>query len=588
MSNIVNSLVLRNTSEMSAEEIRQIELQYQREGLDLEYRRKLQIMELKRPGARMVYANQETAAMEIIQQFALGKIWIVLIAPPGAGKTGVILEVLRQLGQHVDIKHQIHIKDMLVITGMSDTEWTKTMKDGMLPSLENTVYHRAMLRGANAMNSMENGIIVTDECHVAAQQNQTIDKKLKEAGLKKIETLKLRNMRMLDVSATPEGVLADLKDWREYTAVIKLQPDEKYKGFETMKNEGRLLNAKDYDMDKYEDAEKFIKLLDTRYRACPTKKYFAFRISSATARGNINTACKELGWNIPQNHDSTDRVEDIDTLMEKAPEKHTVFFVKGFWRASKRLVRKHVGATYEAPTVRPDDTSKSQGLTARFCSTFEWEGEQLDVNLRPLHFDELDSIDRYIAWYNGGCDYKEAAYRAPRLRSDGEGRVVHPKTKAHPSGVVGVETVDEDPIANDVAHAAEPPERQRAAHTGERHRHSKNPRKYRPFASLDEARAFYSRRFGSDAGFASKLHQCKDEGPNKGKFMCSFSNLKTGVHTVEVVESHLKSGNLWGENQNKLYSEDAPLPQIGTVKVGYKNETPTFFLCVSSLTNFDL
>jgi hypothetical protein len=586
MSNTTNTSVLRDTSNMSAEQIREVELECQREELQIQYRKKLRLLELKRHGARIVYANQESAAMQIIQQFMLGKVWVALVAPPGAGKTGVILEVLRQLGQHSDIKHQIHTKDMLVITGMSDTDWTKTMKDGMLPALENTVHHRAMLRGTN-VSSMENGIIVTDECHVAAQQNQTIDKKLKEAGLKSIETLRLRNMRMLDVSATPEGVLADLTNWREHTALVVLQPDEKYKGFQTMKDEGRLLNAKDYDMDKYEDAEKFLKLLDARYARCPTKKYFAFRISSPTARGNINTACKQLGWAEPQNHDSSDRVEDIDAVMDKAPEKHKVFFVKGFWRASKRLVRKHVGATYEAPTIRPDDTSKSQGLTARFCNTFDWEGEQLDTNLRPLHFDDLDSIDRYLNWWNGGCDYKEAAYRAPRLRSDGEGNVLHPKTKAHPSGIDGVDTLDEDPSSNDEVPPPAPVERQRAAPVGPRRAPRNNFRKHLPFPTLDAARRHYVTRFGSDIGFGSRLHTCKEEGPNNGKFMCSFSDIKTGVHSVEVVESHLGSGNLWGENQNKLYATP-PLPQIGTVKVGYKDNTPTFYLCVSSLTDFDL
>lgn len=429
---------------MSAEQIRELELENQRDTIRLQYN---QILKMKRltSGANfnLVYPNQAEAAAEIISQYARGARWVVLVAPPGAGKTGVILDVLRQLGEHNDSRYQIRIDDMLLMTGMSDTDWTKTMTDGMLPAFANTIYHRGALRRREGLDSMANGIIVTDECHVAAAENQTIDKTLLRAGLKDIDALRERNMRMLDVSATPEGVLADLQKWRAETAVVMLRPDEKYKGFQTMKDESRLLNAKEYDLNEYDSAKKLLQFFENRYKDSKTKKYFAFRIYSAAAEGNIRNACKSLGWDCTS-HNSKDRVDKIDSEMELAPTKHKVFLVKGFWRASKRLVRKHVGGTYESPTARPDDTGKSQGLTARFCNTFDWEGEQVEVAKRPIHFDDVDSIDRYLAWWSKDCDYMAAAYKAPRLESDGAGKVRHPKTKANPEGIVGVEA-DEDP-----------------------------------------------------------------------------------------------------------------------------------------------
>jgi hypothetical protein len=337
---------------------------------------------------------------------------------------------------------------MLVITGMSDNDWTKTMKEGMLDALHPTIHHRGELRSMDTLESMRNGIIITDECHVACQIDQTIDKKLNSAGLKSIETLKRRNMRMLDVSATPESVLHDLTRWKEYTEIVVLKPDIKYKGFQSMIDESRLRNAKDFDLDKLEDAERLIKIFDDRYKASKTKKYFAFRLGqSSTARDNIRDACKKFGWEDPVNHDSQERVQNIDAQMGTAPPKHTVFFVKGFWRASKRLVRQHAGGTYEAPTIRPDDTSKSQGLTARFCSTFDWEGEQQTVDLRPLHFDDLDSIRRYQGWWRAGTDYTQAAYSAPRMRSNGKGKVNAPMSKVHHEGIEGVDVIEEVPKA---------------------------------------------------------------------------------------------------------------------------------------------
>lgn len=424
---------------MSADQIRKLHLDNQRETIRQQYKFKCDLLHLTRVGAKVVYANQAEAANKIITEFMSGKVWVVLVAQPGVGKTGTILEVLRQFGQHIDPKWQAHLSDMLLLTGMSDTEWTRTVADGTLPIFEKIIHHRQQLtcraRNAPAMSTMRDGLIITDECHVAAQEDQTIHKALKNAGLGTIEALKERNMRMLDVSATPEGVLHDLRRWREDTAVVVLEPDEKYKGFQSMKDEHRLLSSKDFDLEKLEHAHRLIQLFDDRYKKSSTKKYFAFRISSDIARGNIRNACLARGWDT-ENHDSKDRVEDIDAVMGAAPPRHKVFFVKGFWRASKRIVRKHVGGSYEAPTKMPDDTAKSQGLTARFCSTFDWEGEQENIALRPLHFDDIESIDRYLEWTRAGYDYNAAAYRAPRLRSDGEGNVKHPRTKAADAGGV--------------------------------------------------------------------------------------------------------------------------------------------------------
>lgn len=571
---------------MSAEQIRELELEDQRITIGQQYTFKCKMLALKRAGAKVVYANQAVAANEIITNFMAGKVWVVLVAQPGVGKTGTILEVLRQFGQHNDPKWQSHINDMLLLTGMSDTEWTRTVADGTLPIFEKIIHHRAMLRrdarNAPAMSTMRNGLIITDECHVAAQEGQTISTALKNAGLSSIPALRERNMRMLDVSATPEGVLADLLKWREHTAVVVLQPDDTYKGFQSMKSDGRLLNSKDFDLEKQEDAHRLMKIFDDRYKDCSTKKYFAFRISSDTARGNIRNACLRLGWD-HENHDSKDRVEDIDAVMEKPPVKHKVFFVKGFWRASKRIVRQHVGGSYEAPTIRPDDTSKSQGLTARFCSTFNWDGEQANVGLRPLHFDDLESINRYLEWTRVGYDYTQAAYMAPRLRSDGEGEVKHPRTKAASAG--GVAVADEDPAP---APAPITPPRQRAAPTAARIDRSAYVRRHKSFQTTEAAKAYYIRCFGSDNGYASMPHKCKDEGPNNGKFECSFSNVKAAVCTLDTVMSHVtkKGGNHWGGNLDKL--DNDTFARIGTLKIGYTGDVPTFVLCVCSKSDFTL
>lgn len=99
----------------------------------------------------------------------------------------------------------------------------------------------------------------------------------------------------------------------------------------------------------------------------------------------------------------------------------------------------------------------------------------------------------------------------------------------------------------------------------------------REFASPDAAKDYYVAKFGSDVGFGSKLQ--KDRAT--GKLKCSFANIPSGVQPIEVVRANLATGNLWGQNYYSLFDETNPVPQIGTLKVGYAGDVPTFVLCVA-------
>lgn len=116
----------------------------------------------------------------------------------------------------------------------------------------------------------------------------------------------------------------------------------------------------------------------------------------------------------------------------------------------------------------------------------------------------------------------------------------------------------------------------------------KNPRRIgdyvratKSFKTLEAAHTYYVETFGDETGFASRLHTDKET----GKLKCSFANVRSGVHDVAVVKEHLDSGNLWGDNIYSLFAKKDPASQIGTVKVGYKGDKATFFLCVAKAGN---
>ncbi len=428
-------------SPISAEHLND-ELEMQRERLSTEYRHATR--RAARNGRQLSYDNQQEAAAQIIEHFRNGKSAVVLVAQPGAGKTGVALEVMYRLGIGIpasDALSTILTDQMVICSGMNDREWRGQFSRNMLPSLGKHVYHRGSLP-ANRKVLATAKLVVDDECHIAAEKDMIVSKVFKEAGLLDIEEVEATGRKILQISATPEAVTHDLKRWGERAAVVKLQPSEKYKGFRTMLNEGRIKLAP--ELDSYESVLKLLSTFNERYVGT-TKKFFPMRVRDDMVIQWIEKASAELGWGSPLQHNSSSRIEDIDEQMSHAPTQHIVILIKGFWRASKRLVRDHVGGSYEAiPAGKRNTTATAQGLTARFCDTFEYAGDYLNPNERPLHYCDVEAIKEYVEWFEeGDCDYKKAAYTAPRLTANGKGRVRASKTKLHHTNVEGLQPTHE-------------------------------------------------------------------------------------------------------------------------------------------------
>lgn len=407
------------------------ELEKQRENIALEVKHK--IKDLERVGKKITYDNQIEAALEILTHYINGKYSITLIAQPGTGKTGTVFELMKQLGLHNDIG--ILSKNMIVCSGMSDIDWEKQFADNLINSFKSNVFHRSNLsKNIDLFSSLKKGLVVTDECHIANGTKMILGNTLKNAGLLDITILENRDVRMLDVSATPEGILEDSTKWGEKSARVILKPGPDYKGFQVMLEEERIKKSPLFE--KYEDVFDFLKMFDDRYKNT-TRKYFPFRINDPQISEWLIKASIKLDWHYPIEHNSENRVDFIDDKMKQAPSKHQIIQVKGFWRASKRLIRKHVGGSYEAILKKRDTTGTSQSLTARFCDNYKYEGDYLDVNLRPLHYCDLDAIKEYLNWFNKGCSYRESDYTCPRLKSK-NGRIKYRKTKLNPENINGL------------------------------------------------------------------------------------------------------------------------------------------------------
>ena len=424
----------KTEEEEKFERIEQIKKRQQRENILKSIRDKEEYLELERK--KFIYPNQQEAADKCIEAYKNGAVAVCLIAQPGTGKTGTAQAVMIHMTTNPNDEEILYTENIINCTGMSDNDWERQFKDSVLPAFKDNIYHRQnLIKQKEKLRTLRNALIIPDECHIASGSKMTIAKTLKEAGILDINVLELRNIKMLDISATPDAVLHDYKKWGSKCAIVKIQPGPSYKGFEKMLEENRILDAP--DLEDIDTCSELLEFLDERYKKT-TKKYFIFRLFDQSKINILENLCDELGWDY-KNHNSDNRIHEIDDLLGNYPIKHTIIFIKGFWRASKRISNmNHIGATYEPIPKTRDVSVAAQSNPGRFCDNYEYSGDQLDINLRPLHYCDKIAIEQYVKWFNNDCDFSVSKYKSQRISSNGKGKVNAKPTKVNSKIVSGI------------------------------------------------------------------------------------------------------------------------------------------------------
>jgi hypothetical protein len=498
---------------------RAIELECQRAVITAEWT--MAERKKRQKNEEFVYPNQKEAALKCVEAFQSGITQVCLVAQPGTGKTGASLEIMHLLTTHINDDDCILKENLWILSGMNDKEWAKQYFKNMIKSFREHIHHRGnLMKNKNEISQIQGGLLITDECHIASGKQMTVSKMLREAGLTDMDTIVARKMKMLDISATPEAVSFDLHSpgWRDKSRIIKLEPGPIYKGFQHMLDENRILDAP--EILSMEIALQILSMFQTRYEGT-TKKYFPFRIRGIAAKGFIHGAITRLGWGFIEHDSSTsddkngpkyydasgEEITKVDYMMLTAPERHTIIFVKEFWRASKRLVRKHVGGSFVSKPKTQNTTAASQDLVARFCDNYNYDGDQNDPNYRPIHYTDKKAIEEYLNWFNHDCNYEIADYTSNRIKSS-NGMVTAKPSKVHASNMQNLDSdnVDDDSEEETVV----------------------DIRKYRIYSNEETVKSVckilgYSYRATPD---------CKIEGPNKD-FKLTSLNTKKGIASLE-------------------------------------------------------
>jgi len=411
----------------------------QREMMGAYYTAKLHEIKIKKGEEReLVYKNQKEAAVEIcLELFDRGKTIVTLIAEPQVGKTGTFLETAFLACTHPNDTHIVNPNNVFIITGMSDTDWQKQTKDDMLEPFKRRVYHRGLLNTQDRQDGFytnlahaKDALLIFDECHIANGKGHQISGMLRDLGLLNLSVLKERNIKILDVSATPGATLNDTLAWGEQNhSVVILKSSESYTGFRHFIKENRLHES--YDLTNEVELEKLITFVRSTF---PEPLWHVIRLPSKARKNSdllskIQCVCAREGWHT-ELHSSVDRIEELDYHMSKRPKTHRFLLIKEFWRAGKRLDDTYFGIAHDAPTG--DVNVAAQGLAGRLCGNDKKRGPGA-----PHVFTNKELINQYISWIDAKGDFSKVKKYTSAQLSVKNGRVNKSRnTFAHDSNII--------------------------------------------------------------------------------------------------------------------------------------------------------
>lgn len=359
-------------------------------------------------GINIIWENQKECGEQICKEFKNDQIINVLVyGKTQTGKTGCMTSLI----QHFILSNNIPVDNIYIITGLSDKAWKADTMNRMPDSISKRVYHRANLNKTflKDIRGKKNVLVIMDEIQIACEDGQTIHKTFKDCGFYDLDFLLKNDIKLVQFTATPDGHINDINDWKEHSAKVKLEPGEKYIGTEQLRIKNRIRQFQNLtDIIQVEELKEVVdsfepvfykdgeNLKDCNYR------YHTIRIPNsrkALDKKVIDNFREVFGENYIYNTDYlNDKKDDINDLMGKPPEKHTFVFIKEILRCAKTKIKKFIGIEYERWTTA-SDSSIIQGSVGRLTG--------YDDNTDSICYTNEETIENYEKLWNNNMEFKE-------------------------------------------------------------------------------------------------------------------------------------------------------------------------------------
>ena len=312
-----------------------------------------------------IYPNQMEDANNIVHKFYAQKCRVVSVQKrTKVGADGLMIEIAKLLTTHNDDTFVVNLDNVRFITGMSNVDWERDMKDKAPNCFKDKIFHHGKLSKSDLRNIC-NGLIIIDEIDTGNKESQVLHSILKEAGVLDVEHMKKHNNRFVFISATMIRELYDLYRWGKLHESYKMTIPVSYVGVNDFLVMGIIKEF--YSLNTNTNADKWVQedILDNYgndYRI-----HFA-RVNTKTINV-IQNACIRKGV-LFRNHTSTDRLtqDEIKEYFTENLTMHVVLAIKGFYRRANLIPNRwkiRIGATHELYTKTVDNNVQNQGLPAR-------------------------------------------------------------------------------------------------------------------------------------------------------------------------------------------------------------------------------
>ena len=353
-------------------------------------------------GINTIYPNQEDCGKRIKCIFnSRSHVNCLVYGMTQTGKTGCMTALI----QHYILSYNIPIDNIYIITGLSDKEWKKDTKNRMPDAIISRVFHRANLSKTffRDIREKQNSLIIMDEIQIACVEDQTIHKTFRECGFYDLDFLLENDIKLIQFSATPDGNMNDILDWKHHSAKVKLEPGEGYYGPKQAIEQNRVKQFQDLTI--IDNVKELKECIESNYKI---PRYHLIRVpnkrenkdgSNNQSKVITNFKCV-FGGNCEYNKNYLKtKKNDINDILTKQPEKHTFIFICETYRCAKTIEKKFIGILYERYTFNPDDSTIIQGLFGRDTG--------YNNNGDSICYTNIASLENYIKLWDDDMDFKK-------------------------------------------------------------------------------------------------------------------------------------------------------------------------------------
>jgi sulfur carrier protein ThiS len=336
-----------------------------------------------------IYENQIRIGSEVSKTFINSDgsptdvLYTMVVAKTQSGKTGSMLEVIRRAVNEGGVSPY----NIFIITGLSSRDWKESNKKVFPQILHSNILHNNDVKSKLALNlnGKKKVLIIIDELHMASSDNQTIAGVLKECKFHDPEYCYENDIRIVEYSATPDGVLKDRLKNEERSRRIFAEDGDEYTSCFDLLEQGRVFQFK--DLSEGNDVLDLWKHITNKYN---TPKYHIIRTATKNPKKdkteeNLKTLPEfEV---LEHNMNTRQEIGDLNAIIRCPPSKHTIIIIKEMLRCAKVLEKQHIGVVYERFCKNVNDSAIIQGLLGRVTGY----GVPKDISV----FTNIDTINRY-------------------------------------------------------------------------------------------------------------------------------------------------------------------------------------------------